>query len=309
MHIYIMRDGQRIGPFSRDAAQILLQQGTVSADDLAWQKGSFDWVPLGEMLAAMAADGAGAAEAGDPGNEESPADVVEPTPEAVPEPKSEPASDTQLAFLSYFGIATPAGLSRNDAEGLISQAKAEPRNARRVATWETDRARLHPDLFSAEIDDKKEDRVQLFYDLCLTAGADQFTGITKAHCQVLVAFLDVAYPRWDANRADATERYFFPAIAEKFPQLVNRAWRGRLQYNEKAAHRAAVIARATRGLPKVELEKKAGSFWVAVLRGIVLGLVILVVLYFAHNYLQTHKTDGPAEDKAAARQQERLLAS
>ncbi|HEY3901310.1 MAG TPA: DUF4339 domain-containing protein [Chthoniobacter sp.] len=289
MHIYIMRDGQRIGPFSRDAAQILIQQGTVSAEDLAWQKGCFDWLPLGEVLESDPAETADSAEPPSDG------DPPEPNPAEPPEPKGEPASATQIAFLTYFGIATPAGLTRDAAEDLISQAKAEPRNARRVATWETDRSRLHPDLFSAESDEKKEDRVQLFYDLCLTAGADHFTGITKAHCQVLVAFLDVAYPRWDANRAEATERYFFPAIAEKFPQLVTRAWRGRLHYND----RAAIIARATRGLPKIEVEKKPGSFWVAVLRGIVLGLVILVVLYFAHNYLQNHKADSPPADGAA----------
>jgi hypothetical protein len=47
---------------------------------------------------------------------------------------------------------------------------------------------------------------------------------------VLVGYLDVKFPNWDARGSESTWNYFFPAIAEKFPQLVNKAWRGRLQF-------------------------------------------------------------------------------
>jgi hypothetical protein len=68
------------------------------------------------------------------------------------------------------------------------------------------------------------------------------------------------------------------------------------------AERQAIIARATRGLPKVAVARKPGSFWVATLRGIVLGLVILVVLYYARAYQRTHKLPWPPslEEKGAS---------
>jgi hypothetical protein len=138
--------------------------------------------------------------------------------------------------------------------------------------------RLHPDLFAAEIQAKRADRVQLFLELCQTAGADYFTGVTKAHCQVLVTFLDVKFPRWDAHEGTAVEDYFFPAIAEKFPQLVNKPWRGRLHYREGPVSGAG----AARKAPTARLVHSTTSPVAAIVRGIVLGLLILAVLYLIH---------------------------
>jgi len=286
MDIYILRDGEQIGPFSKDAAQILVRQGTISTNDLAWRRGTLEWRPLGEVLNSVPS-------ASEPPTAAEPAakPPAEPAAEAPVEASTEPATASQIAFLSYFGIAIPAGLSKDAAETLITNAGDDPTNAKRLASWEVDRLRLHPDLFNPEIAEKKEDRVQLYYDLCETAGADHFTGVTKAHCQVLVAFLDVKYPRWDANRAEATERYFFPAIAEKFPQLVSRAWRSRVSEGD----RSSVLARATRKLPTTKLTRRYISPWVASARGIALGLVILAVLYAVYLFVQAHLGQpGPA---------------
>ena len=145
--------------------------------------------------------------------------------------------------------------------------------------WQVDRMRLHPDLFTAEEQAKKENRAQFFFDLCETAGADYFTGVTKAHCKVLVSFLDVKFPRWDAKDAEATERYFFPAVAEKFPQLVNKAWRGRFRYGEGLL---APRVKAARKSPTAKLVQPADSAWRAIARGVVLGLCILGVLYVVY---------------------------
>ncbi len=315
-----MRDGEQIGPFSKDAAQILIRQGSVSVEDLAWRKGTEQWVPLGEVLSAMGVPveppPAAVAPAEPPETPESPAAVTaeaeatpahapeppavegEPAAPATPEPAtpSEPATPGQLAFLNYFGIAPAPDLTKAAAETLILQASEDPQNTRRLASWEVDRFRLHPDLFNLEVEEQKSDRVQFYFDLCQTAGSDHFTGVTKAHCQVLLGFLDVNHPRWDANPVEATERYFFPALAEKFPQLVNRAWRVRAQ----PADPSSIKARAMRGLPTIKLEKRPASFWVAVLRGFVLGLFILVVLYGVHFYLQFRKEKAADGEKTGA---------
>jgi len=298
MEIYILRDEGQIGPFSKDAAQILIEQGTVSADDLAWCRGTFAWLPLGEVLNATEPAAESPTEPAEQAAE--PTDI--PEPEAAPPPaaasppaSTEPASATQIAFLSYFGVAIPVGLLKDDAEALIASESQEPRNAKRLASWEVDRLRLHPDLFAKVVEEKTGDRVQFFHDLCQTAGADLFTGVTKAHCQVLVAFLDVTYPRWDASQALAIERYFFPAIAEKFPQLVNRAWRGRLHYAD-APHAAA---RATAKSPTTKLTARHASPLAAIARGVVLGLLILAALYAAHLFMRTHKGQSPTAEKAS----------
>lgn len=260
MNIYILRDGEKMGPFSEEAVRTLLQQGDFEEGDLACRTGASEWEPLSKVLEAAL---------------ESPA----PPP---PPPPPEPATTEQIAFLSYFAISIPAGLQKEEAGALITKAKEDPKNAKKLALWEIEKLQLHPDLFAAELKARKEDRAQFFHDLCHTAGSDYFTGVTKAHCQVLVAFLDVKFPRWAANEADATERYFFPAVAEKFPQLVHKAWRGKFHYGHSPG---AVAARASKS-PTAKLVQHSVSLVGALLRGLLLGLCLLGVLYVG--YVGTH---------------------
>jgi len=157
---------------------------------------------------------------------------------------------------------------KDAAEKLVADAADDPKNARRLAIWNVDRLRLHPDLFAAEVQAKKENRAQFYLDLCQAEGAAYFTGVTKAHCKVLVDFLDVKFPRWDAKDVEATERYLFPAITEKFPQLVNKAWRGRFRYGDGLV---APGAGATRKFPTAKLAKPSDSPLRAMARGLMLG--------------------------------------
>ena len=108
----------------------------------------------------------------------------------------------------------------------------DPALAARVGKWNEERLRLHPELFAAEISARRENRANHFFDICQTEGAEYFPKITKAHCQVLVGFLDVKFPAWDARMDTAAKDYFFPAIAEKFPQVIDRQWRDRFHYAE-----------------------------------------------------------------------------
>ena len=50
MDIYILRDGEEIGPFGKETTQTLLTQGSVAENDLAWRPGMPDWVPLNEIF-------------------------------------------------------------------------------------------------------------------------------------------------------------------------------------------------------------------------------------------------------------------
>ena len=72
------------------------------------------------------------------------------------------------------------------------------------------------------------------------------------------------------------------AIAEKFPQLVNKAWRGRFRYGEGLV---APGVKTTRKSPTTKLVKSSDSPVRAIARGVVLGLCVLGVLYVVHHVM------------------------
>jgi hypothetical protein len=272
MDIYILRHEKQIGPFSDDATQTLLRQGTISAADLAWRPGLSGWQPLGVVLKSLSVP--------------SPIGANQPPPVPATVPV-ELATSQQVALLNHLAIPLPGNLSKADAEDLIAKASEEPGNAARFTRWSQDRLRLHPELFAEEIAAKKIDRVQYYLECCEAEGAEYFNGVTKAHCQVLVAFLDVKFPRWDARDTGAMEAYFFPAIAEKFPQLVNKSWRGKFQYLEGPGGSGT-----TRKSPTSKLVRPAVSPIAAIFRGLVLGLIILAILYAVHRAMQHGRFRG-----------------
>src|SRR4029434_9207989 len=50
MDIHILRDGKQTGPFSEETVQVLLKQGSILINDLAWQPGMPEWLPLHAVL-------------------------------------------------------------------------------------------------------------------------------------------------------------------------------------------------------------------------------------------------------------------
>jgi len=265
MDIYILQNGEETGPFSIETARTLLQQGTVSEADFAWCPGMPKWIPLPELLASGPTAPAEAAEA-----------------EKSPAAKADPATPKQKAFLSYFSIPVPAELTRDQAALLVNDTMEEAAHSERLARWNEERLRLHPELFAAEIQARKENRANHFFELCQTSGAQYFSGVAKAHCQVLVSYLDVKFPNWDARESEAAEHYFFPAVAEKFPQLLHKEWRGRLHY----ADGKKISQQLTHKSPTSKLRRTATSPLVATVRGLVLGVLILGVFYLAHRAME-----------------------
>lgn len=298
MDIYIVHQGQESGPYSEKAAAHLLAQGSVEESDLAWRQGLPDWQPLGQVLAAEPARPA----AGKPKTAAS-APSAEAKPASTPAAgDNEPATPKQKALLTFLHLSMPADLSRDHASRMINDAMENPQLAERLTLWNEERLRLHPELFAAEIQAKKENRAQHFLELCQTTGAEYFNEISKAHCQVLVSFLDVKFPNWSAREAEAAEHYFFPAVAEKFPQLVRKQWRGRLHYADGGKVSAEIIRGAS---STSKLRRTSVSPMMAVVRGLLLGAFVLGVLYFG--YWMTHENvvaapaaDGPPSSEVPA---------
>jgi hypothetical protein len=287
MDIFILSDGKEIGPFSEETAQTLMKQGSVAATDLAWRSGMADWAPLGEMLSFRCEPGApeqateGSAEAS-PGG-----------PPPADTPQIEPATAKQRAFLAHLAIGTPDDLSMEEASVLLKNATEDPALAERISKWSEERLRLHPDLFAAEIHARKESRANHFFEICQTEGARYFTRITKAHCQVLVAFLDVKFPSWDSRMQDAASNYFFPAIAEKFPQLIERQWKDHFHYAEGPG------TESIRKAPTTRIGKRPVTPLVAISRGCVIGVAVLGALYLGQRMLPRWMASRSAGTKAS----------
>lgn len=278
MDIYILQNGEETGPFSVETARTLLKQGTVAEADFATRPGMDQWVPLSELLAS------------------GPTMATAVTPlEKAPAAKAEPATPKQKAFLSYFGIPIAAELTRDQAALLVNDTMEEAGHSERLARWNEERTRLHPELFAAEIQARKENRANHFFELCQSSGAQYFSGVAKAHCQVLVGFLDVKFPNWDAKESEAAEHYFFPAVAEKFPQLVHKEWRGRFHYADGTKISQDIVRKS----PTSKLRRTATSPLVATARGLVLGIVILGALHLAQRTMQTDTIAAPTTEAAA----------
>lgn len=218
MEIHIYRNGVEQGPFDEDTVTRMLADGRLMPFDRAWYAGLPGWLPLSQLLPLRPAPADEAAEF-----------ATRPAAPPDEEPPA-PATAKQKAFLTYMGVSFRSGITREEAAALVTAIMESPAEAARLAKWNDERLRLHPDIFASEVRAWKANRPARFHELVQREGADVFQDVSKAHCQVLVTYLDVKFPNWDARESEATWNYFFPAIAEKFPQLVKKAWRGQLHF-------------------------------------------------------------------------------
>ena len=276
MDIYILRDGKEIGPFSEETTRTLLQQGSIRGNDLAWHPGLPQWIPLATVLMPVP-----------PLHDTPPPPPTEPRVElptfasaSLAPTGVEPATEKQKALLSYLGIPFTAVITKDQAALLINETIEDPRQAGLLTKWNTERLKIRPDLFAAEIQEQKEARAGEYFEICQTEGAEYFTKVTKAHCQVLVGFLDRKFSHWSEDHATAARKYFFPAVAEKFPQLVAAAWKGKLHYatGGKVADGSEGKRPATGKLRKKNASSQARLATIA--RGFVLAAIFLAMFFF-----------------------------
>lgn len=256
MDIYILRDGKEMGPFTEETTQQLLKEGNVLIQDLAWRPGMPQWIPLHSVLYP----------------------APPPPPPRPQAPPADPATAKQKAFLSYMGIQFGVGLTKEQAALLVNDAMENPKDPVRLKKWNDERLRLHPELFTAEIQAKKEGRAQHYFEATQKEGSKVFEGVTRAHCQVLVGYLDVKHPGWDSNEEEATWNYFFPAVGEKFPQLVNKEWRKKLKYPDGPKVSKAIRRNEPALAGPVSAPRRRGPSPIAALaKGIFTGVILLAI--------------------------------
>jgi len=49
-NVYILKDGQQLGPFTEDQIKEGMYQGRYKGDDMAWKEGTADWQPINDLL-------------------------------------------------------------------------------------------------------------------------------------------------------------------------------------------------------------------------------------------------------------------
>ncbi|HEV7403367.1 MAG TPA: GYF domain-containing protein [Chthoniobacteraceae bacterium] len=268
MEIYLLREQKEVGPYGAEDVRSWLDHGQVSASELAWAPGLESWVPLQTILEPYLAVGSEDRPTAEPPPVAQPAAAAKPILKPLPK-----ATAPQKAFLSYMGVSFAPEITAEEAQHLTEEVSQDPKLAARLARWEEDRLDLHPEFFAEELKERRANRPAYFHKLVQTEGGDCFTGVTKAHCQVLVGFLDVNHPRWDAHLRDAAWHYFFPAIAEKFPQLVHKEWRPKLKYKEGPKVAAELLEPTDPVLTDAERDRRGRTVSRAVAGLVILGLV------------------------------------
>jgi hypothetical protein len=276
MDIYVLHDGKEIGPLSPEKTWQLLNQGSILADDLAWSPGMGKWEPLSGILP--------------------PAESLPPAP-AAPAPAepafSELATAKQRALLAFLHLGFTRSTTRQEAALLISDALENPAFAVRLAQWPTERLKLHGDLFVAELQAKRENRAHHYHTLAQSEGAAMFSGVTRSHAQTVITHLDLVSPNWEANESTAAREYFFPALAEKFPQLVRADAPG--LPGASAAHNATAEAARAAARKKPRREASGAGFPVgSLLRGLFFGALLVGLSWFVMKVLDESKSPESA---------------
>ncbi len=258
MEIFVLRNGEQVGPFSEETIQSQLKRGGLLPTDRAWRKGLPAWVSLSEVM--------------NPARSEPP-----PAPEANAAGSGiakKPATAKQRALLKYLGATFAEDVSYEEAAVAICKALESPKLTSRFAKWGDEKLRLHPELFQDEIDYRRSNRVSLYLDLCQGEGAKAVKDVTKAHVQVLIEALDKKSASWEVDSRAAFWDYFLPTVAEHFPQLVREEWRKKLKSGAKA--KVAESQDEDEVIPPAPV---APGVMESAIRGVLYGLVVLGVAY------------------------------
>ena len=165
MEIFVLRNGEQIGPFSEETVQSQLKRGGLLPTDKAWRKGLPEWVPLGEVM--------------NPASSEPPPAPGASGVRGVAATKA--PTQKQMALLKYLGATFDGEITYEEAAVAICKALESPKLTSRFTKWGDEKLRLHPQLFQDEIDYRRTNRVSLYLDLCQGEGAKVVKDVTKAH--------------------------------------------------------------------------------------------------------------------------------
>ncbi len=259
MEIFVLRNGEQVGPFSEETVQSQLKRGGLLSTDNAWRKGLPAWIPLGELLSV------GSSETPPAPTNESGVRNVAAKKEVTPK---------QRALLKYLGATFAEDVTYEEAAVAISKALESPKLTMRFTKWGEEKLRLHPVLFQDEIDYRRTNRVSFYLDLCHTEGAKAVKDVTKAHVQVIIEALDKMNASWEVDSRAALWDHLLPTVAEHFPQLVREEWKRKLKHGAKSKNIEALEDEDV-----IVPAPTPPSAMQSVIRGVLYGLIVLGVAF------------------------------
>jgi len=303
MEVFIIRDGEQMGPFEDRTVQEMLAEGKVSHEDYAWRTGMSAWIPLREVMGSAIRS-----------STPPPAPVESGIRSASgnPTPPKQHAQSTakQRALLSYLGIQFTPDVSKEQAAALVSEALENPQFYSRLMKWNVEKFKLHPDIFADELDAKRHHRAAYYHELCQIEGKEIVQNITEAHCKVLIESLDNRFPSWEANPKESLWDYFLPMLNEHFPQLVSTEWRQRLKMG--GTKLPGALTHAIPASAKLHKQKQLSappSQFQAAIKGLVYGLLLLGAIIGGIVYFQKdNKQESQTADTGRGGVEERIEA-
>lgn len=197
-----------------------------------------------------------------------------------------PASLKQKAFIAYLGHPDPENASSDTASDFIDMAMNSPEYQPLLSKWNTDKLRLHPDIYHEEVASLKAARFQNIFEFCeneretyadLDSGYWPLKKLTLKACKQAVEWLDAGYAGWDTELFDANqfmginekvvETYFVPAIANVAPEFIKK---------ERSGNPNPSPRKPTKKERNKKPKKKRGClWWIGML---FLGWILLTIL-------------------------------
>lgn len=151
------------------------------------------------------------------------------------------ASVKQRAFIAYLGYPAPETATAEEASNFIDMAMANESYQPLLSRWNTDKIKLHPDIYHEEAATQKAERFTAIFEFCeseretyqdLDPTYWPLKKLTLKVCKQAVEWLDSGYAGWDTDLYDPEqygginekiiETYFVPAISNVAPEFIKK---------------------------------------------------------------------------------------
>lgn len=191
-----------------------------------------------------------------------------------------PASLKQKVFIAYLGHPDPENATSEAASDFIDMAMNSVEYQTLLSKWNTDKLRLHPDIYHEEVARLKASRFQSIFEFC-EGERENYEDIDPTYWPLkkltlkaskqAVEWLDAGYTGWDTELFDyrgymainekVVETYFVPAIANVAPEFIKKERSG----NPNPAPRQKRENPPQNGKKKKPKRKRGCLWWIGVL--------------------------------------------
>ena len=187
----------------------------------------------------------------------------------------------QKAFIAYLGHPDPENASASDASDFIDNAMDAPEYQNLISRWNTDKLRLHPDIYHQEVATMKAERFKNIFDFCESERETYqdidptywpLKKLTLKACKQAIEWLDAGYAGWDTELLDSQEfmginekvieTYFVPAIANVAPDFIKKDRSG--NPNPKSRQRRDTALASQKDSGRKPKRKRGCLWWIGV---------------------------------------------